>query len=558
MTTSRTDSAQSRRNFLSLLGAGAAASLGGAALSGCSKRARAVGSVANADQVASILPQYQPLTLVQPDIPGEGAIAAGFLKYPRELVRAVKEKPGRGGPQINAMTPWWGPVPPGLGNNSFLDAVNAELGVVVNPSIQDGGTYAAKLSAMLGARDVPDLLCAPTWEIDKIPRFSQAVKALFEDLTPYLAKDAVKAYPLLATLPTAAWQYSVWSGRLSAVPFPTDGPFPWGLFYRKDLTDRAGVQAPKTIDELHAFGKKMTDAGRGVWAFSNIFSMVQMFFKCPSAGTGWRKKPSGGLEHRYETPEFRQALEFTARLYADGLVHPEVVASTGADSKQLFSAGKVIAFQDGIGAWRGMQSEQSKITPGFNMQPIPVFSAVGGDPLTWANEAPIFYTFIKKGLGEARVQELLRVLDWCAAPFGSFEHELSAYGVEGKHFTRAEDHSPLSTALGRSELAEQFRFLGGRAPTIVATADVPNFLPDLFAYSKATIKYREPDPFVGIKLELPANYSKLLVNTEDKITDVVRGRRPLSDLDAIVSEWRNAGGDEGRAFFEKALADNGR
>lgn len=557
MTQSFSDAAKGRRDFLAMMAVGAVASLGSGALSGCSKRARAGGLAANAAQVAALLPTYKPLPLAPPDIPGEGPIPDGYLHYPRELVRAIAEKPGRGGPPVRTMTPWWGPTPPGLGRSSFIDAMNAELGVTVDPSVQDGSTFAAKLSAMLGARDVPDLLSAPTWEIDKIPRFSQAVKALFEDLTPYLKADAVSAYPMLATLPTAAWQYSVWGGRLAAVPYPNDGPFPWALFYRKDLTDKAGVGAPKTIDELYAFGQKMTDASRGVWAFGRITDMVQMFFKCPGSG-GWRKKPGGGLEHRYELPEFRQALEFSARLHREGLVHPDVMASNGADAKQLFSSGKMVVMQDGVGVWRGMQSEQAKVTPGFNMQPIPIFSAVGGEPLSWGSEAPIFYTFIKKGLGQARVEELLGVLNYCAAPFGSKEHELNAYGVEGKHFTRAADGSPLPTELGRSELAEQFRFLGGRAPVLVATADVPKFLPDLLAYSKATIKYREPSPFQGIKLELPANYSKLLINTEDKINDVVRGRRPLTDVDQIVQEWRRAGGDEGRAFFEKALADNGR
>jgi putative aldouronate transport system substrate-binding protein len=286
--------------------------------------------------------------------------------------------------------------------------------------------------------------------------------------------------------------------------------------------------------------------------------MVQMFFKLPSSAGGWRKKAGGGLEFRYEIPEFRQALEVTARLHREGLVHPDVMASNGADSKQLFSSGKMIAVQDGLGAWRGMQSEQSRITPGFNMQPVPVFSAIGGEPLSWASEAPIFYTFIKKGLPASRVEELLGVLNWCAAPFGCHEHELSAHGVEGKHFTRSADGSPLATVLGQNELAEQYRFLGGRAPALVATADVPNFLQDLLAYSKTTLKYRETDLFAGIKMELPANYSKLLVTTDEKINDVVRGRRPLSDVDQIVKEWRLAGGDEGRAFLEKVLADNGR
>jgi putative aldouronate transport system substrate-binding protein len=365
------NAAPSRRRFLAGVGAGgAAAALGGAVLTGCSKRPRGTGSAANAEEVAAILPAHRPLTLLPPDIPGEGPSPAGYLHYPRELTRAIGKKPGRGGPTITSMTPWWGPTPPGLGRSAFLDAVNAELGVAVSPSVQDGSTFAAKLSAILGARDVPDLLCAPTWEIGKIPRFSQAVKALFEDLTPHLKGPAVGAYPMLASLPTAAWQYSVWGGRLAAVPYPTDGPFPWALFYRKDLTDRAGVEAPTSIDGLVEFGKKMTDASRGVWAFGTVLSMVQMFFKLPSSAGGWRKKAGGGLEFRYEIPEFRQALEVTARLHREGLVHPDVMASNGADSKQLFSSGKMIAVQDGLGAWRGMQSEQSRITPGFNMQPL--------------------------------------------------------------------------------------------------------------------------------------------------------------------------------------------
>ena len=92
----------------------------------------------------------------------------------------------------------------------------------------------------------------------------------------------------------------------------------------------------------------------------------------------------------------------------------------------------------------------------------------------------------------------------------------------------------------------------------VATAELPSHVSDSLAYAQATANYLKPDLFEGIKLELPASYSKLLVTTEEKIRDVVRGRRPISDLDEIVNHWRRSGGDEGRAFFEKALADNGR
>jgi putative aldouronate transport system substrate-binding protein len=548
-----------RRDFLTLLGTGAAAALSDSLL-GCTRHPAPRGSASNAGAVAALLPHYKPIELLQPDYPGRGPIPDGYLRYPTKLVRAIAEKPSRSGRVIRTMSPAWGPTPPGLGRNSFLDAINAELGVTVNPSIQDGNTFGDKLSAMLGARDVPDVLVTPSWEIDRIPRFSQAVRALFADLTELLRGDAVDTYPMLATLPTLAWQYSVWGDRLAAVPFPTDGPFPWALFYRKDLTDRAGVEAPKDIDALYEFGKRMTDPGKGVWAFGSIFNMVQMLFKCPGSKGGWRKKAGGGLEFKLEIPEFRQALGFTRRLFTEGMVHPDVVASRGADTKQLFNAGRILVCEDGMGAWRGMQSEQAKVTPGFDMQPMPIFSAVGGDPMAWGGGAPIFYTFVKKGLGPDRTREILRVLDWCAAPLGSKEYELNSVGVEGRHFTRSADGSPVPTDLGRKEIASpgQYTLLGGRAPAVVGTADVSTYIEDLFAYLESTIRYLEPDLFEGIKVELPSTVSRGIAPTEDKLNDLIRGRRPLGDLDEIVAEWRASGGDEGREFLEETLAANGR
>jgi putative aldouronate transport system substrate-binding protein len=524
---------------------------------GCRPRTRIRGAATSAKDCLAVMPKRTPRVLLKPDVPGDGVLPDGFFKYPAELVRVIERKPGRGAEPIHAMCAWWGPTPAGAGRNAYVDAVNAELGVQVLPNMQDGNTFAQKLSAMLAARDIPDVLSVPSWEVSKIPRFSLAVKALFADLTEHLKGDAVSAYPMLATLPAAAWAHCVWGGRLSAVPYPQDGPpFPWALYYRKDLCDRAGVEAPKSIDELYQFGKRMTDPNRGVWAFGDTFEMVQMFFKCPSMHTGWRRSARGGLEHKYETVEYRQAVEFTARLYREGFVHPDMVATNGGDQMQLFNSGRLLCCRNGLGSWRNLQSEQSTITPGYDIQPVHLFSAVGGDPLAWTSDEPVFYTFINRKLSRERVGEILRVLDWCAAPFGSREHLLTEYGVEGQHFVRSSDGSPIPTELGRKEIAHQFRVLGGRMPALVGTSDVPNYVNDLLAYARAALPHREFNPFEGIKLELPPNFSRVIVPTEDKIKDVVRGRRPLSDLDQIVHEWRRSGGDEGREFLEKVLADN--
>jgi len=503
------------------------------------------------------VPTRIPRSLLTPDAPSQGPLPEGFFKYPTELVRVIEQKPGHSAEPITAMSAWWGPTPPGRGRNAYVDAVNAELGVPVSPSVQDGINFAAKLSAMLAARDIPDILSVPRWEVEKIPRYSQAVAALFADLTPFLQGDAAKAFPMLASLPTAAWQHSVWGGRLSAVPFPEDAPpLPWAMFYRKDVCDRAGVAMPTSIDELYRFGQKMTDPNRNVWAFGSVFEMVQMYFKCSGVRGGWRVSASGRLEHKYETVEFRQAVEFTARLHREGMVHPDIIATNGNDQKLLFASGRLFCCQEGLGTWRSMQSYESSITPGFDMQPVYLFSATGGDPLAWSGDEPVFYTFIKKKLSRDRIEEILRVLDWCAAPFGSVEHCLNEFGREGTHFTRAPDGSPVKTELGRKEIAFQFRALGGRVPSLVGTSDVPNYVRDILAYGRHALKYREPNPFAGIKIELPPNVSRVIVPTEFKIIDIIRGRRPIGDLAQVVHEWRRSGGDEGREFLEKVLADN--
>jgi putative aldouronate transport system substrate-binding protein len=551
-----------RRTFLSLIGLGVAATAGGGLLAACSREAGSEGAATGGDKIASVLPRYQQMQLSKPDI--EGAIESipdGYLKFPTELADAVAEKPGTSGATYRAIAPWWGPVPPGVSQNAYAKAVNAELGMTIDTSLQDGNTYADKLSAILGARDVPDLLVAPNWEVDKIARFADAVNALFEDLTPYLAGDKASAYPALAAFPKGSWEHSVWGGKLAAVPFPTDGPFAWAMFYRKDLFDAAGHQPPGTIEEFHEVGKAMTNAKRGVWAFGSIFNMVQMYYGVHgSTQGGWRKKADGGgLEHKYETPEYREALEFAAKVYAEGLVHPDVKASKGADLKALFKGGKIVMYEDGVGAWRGMQSEQSQVLKTFNMQPMPVFAAVSGrDPKVWGTEKPIFWTFVKKGIGEAKVKELLGALNYLASPFGTKEWQLREYGVEGQHFTRGADGSPVPTELGRREIGAQFKHLVGLLPAVVTTADTPNYVQDLLTYSNETVKYLEKELTAGIKLEMPAKASAVVQPTEDKILDILHGRRPVSDLDAIVNEWRSGGGDEARGFLEKALADNGR
>jgi putative aldouronate transport system substrate-binding protein len=260
--------------------------------------------------------------------------------------------------------------------------------------------------------------------------------------------------------------------------------------------------------------------------------------------------------HKYETPEFEQMLEFMRRLFAEELVHPNVAGSKGANEKDLIGAGQIVVYRDGLGGWKELLQQHRGKNPAFALGAMPVFAHDGGKPIMYHNTAAGIFTFIKKGLPKEQVEELLSILNWCAAPFGTKEYEMSNFGVEGRHFTRDENNVPQATDLGRKEVAYTYGFLGGRplyVDWVWADAVRANV-----EWQNATFPFIEPTPTAGIRIQRPSKYSGLQVPTEDKFTDIMRGRRPVSDAKQIADEWRRDGGDEARDFYMKVLQDNGR
>jgi len=549
-------SGPNRRSFLALVGAGTAAVAAGGTLTACSDGggggSTTAGHAEATDKLTALLPKYTAYEGVKPDLPGENGADPGFTKSPTDLKRVIAEPPVKSGKEVTAMTPLWAPSPPGLGSNSYYAANNERIGAPVRFNIVNGIDYGDKLGPLLAAGNVPELLCIPGWNIGGLTRFGQAVDKLFEDLTPHLAGDKVAPYPMLANLPTAAWSFSVWNGQLKAVPFPGGGA-PWILYYRKDLMDKAGAQPPKTIADLEALGKQLTDAKRKQWAFGGISDEVQRAFGVPA---GWRKDSSGKLINKIETPEFEEAVAFVRKTFQNGWVHPEVVANNSADQKPLFEGGQVVIRQDGTGTWAETLQRQAN-NSSFKMAAVAPFAHDGGTPIVWGGDPAGIYTFMKKGLAPDRIAELLGVLNYTASPFGTEENQLYNYGVEGKHYTRLPSGAPKLTPLGQKEIAPTYLFLGGR-PNAITQSEYPGYVEAMSTWQNLAAKYREKNLFEGIRVEQPAKYAALAQPFDDKLQDIYRGRRPMSDLKVAIKEWQTKGGDAGRDFFAKVLSDNGR
>ncbi|MFC5826653.1 extracellular solute-binding protein [Nonomuraea insulae] len=539
-----------RRGFLGLVGASVL-------VAGCAeKREASKGTAVAADKLKNLVPTRVPFDIpgLKPDLQGAEFVQPGFLTRPAQMVQAVTAKPLTSGKEVTAMTPLWGTVPPGLGSNSYYDAVNERLGGTVRFNISDGNTYGQKLSTLLASNDVPEMVMVPNWELIKIAHFTEAANKLFADLSPYLAGDKAKEFPLLANYDTAAWQYGVFGGVLQGIPWQND-PYPFATFVRQDILEELGLQHPKSGDDLVALGKAITDAKKKRWAYGG--GMEQEMQRAFGAPREWRKKGDGTLIYKYETDEWAAHIEFMTKLFDAGYVHPDVMANKDADNKGIFGSGEMVIYRDGLGAWHENLGRFQPDNPKFDQQIVDPYPArAGGTPIMWRNEPASMFVFLKKGLGDARTRELLAVSNWASGPFGTQEYELVNNGVEGKHYT-VEDGKVKQTALGRKEVAPTYMFLSGR-PNANAMSQYEGLVQAQWDWQTKAAKLLENDPFVGIRVETPSKMAGLTVPTEDKMQEIFRGKRPVSEWPKILREWQDQGGNEAREFYMKVARENGR
>mgnify|MGYP001214715079 FL=1 len=540
-----------RRRFLGLVGASTAAALTAGTLSGCgSGGGGGGGSASEATSLDDLIPTYIPFDGVSPDIEGLHGAPDGFTSYPDTLITAVPEPLGRGG-HYTAMTPMWGPIPPGLGNNSFFDHVNGRMGATVEFNFQDGNTIIDKMNAVVAGRDVADITMFPDWVINLVPQFNRAVGELFEDLTPLLAGDSAAAYPMLANLDGDAWRWNVFNGRLQGVPWPSE-PFGNWVLYRRDLLEEYGIEPPSSPDDLFAIGEEINDPDNNRWAFGDFTLSIRQIFGAPKQ---WRHE-GGELIHMFETDEWRAGVEYMRKVFDAGLVHPDIVAKAD-NSKELLNSGQIVFNQDGIGAWHEAYMQMLGDDPEFRLDLMPVFGAGGEDPVMHRNDPSSQSVFVRKGMEPEEVEEILGILDFCAAPFGTREYMDYRYGKEGVHHELDDNGAPQLTDLGNSEVNDGYYFLSGRPPA-VTESQYPDFVQWKCDWYNHAARFAEEDPFAGIRIQRPERFSAAETPMTDKVEDIIRGREDLGALDRAIADWRRDGGDEGREFYMEVLQEHGR
>ncbi|GCB45655.1 extracellular solute-binding protein [Streptomyces sp. NL15-2K] len=549
-------SGPSRRSFLASTAVATAAVAGGMPLlaaCGGSQEGRKEGTTSGKD-AKKLLPTFVAQNVVSPDIPSKNGSAAGFTQ-PLDLSTlktAVPEKLGKGS-KIKIMAPFWG-TPPSNGN-PYYKAMNEAIGVDVSWQNQDGNTYDEKLGAILASSDIPDVVVVPGWNLNgKIP---SAINAKFADLGEYLSGDKVKDYPNLAAVPTDAWQRSIFGGQLRAIPMPASYVVNIAPFYRKDVFDKEGYELPTSADEFLAWAKEATNAKAKVWACDDMkWTAFNMFGALSGSEKAlWWNLEGDKLINRIETEAYLEALEWTRKLYAAGVVHPDAKAANQGVAGNRFTAGQSLVYNDDLSALWGKTAEQRTQNENFEMGVMDIFGHDGGDPTLWAVQPANIFTFVSKKASKQVVQDFLAIANYCASPYGTKEYMLTVYGVEGTDYT-VKDGVPTKSTKGVNEVNGAFDYTGDPA-AYIAHPDLPEIAKQQVEWQQRMGAFTKKSSFYGLTITEPNRWTNLADDFEQLEDDIVRGRKKVSDMQQAVSDWKKQGGDDLRAWYKKLLDDNG-
>ena len=516
------------------------------------------------------LPAYVPAQRPKPDFLSKGALYEdGYINYPAEHPKGVSSPPGLGGNVVAFVQPLQPPPTP-LDQNPAWKEVNKQLNVTFQFNLAAPADLQVKLSTLMAGNDLPDFINVFRGinGIANLPPFLQASCA---DLTPYLGGDAAKEYPFLAAIPTFAWRNSgsVINNHIYMVPIERYAPGALLLKNTNVYDKEIGANyVPKSLDDFRRVLLQLNRPQDGRYAISSYQAVtaaggafaVAYFAAAFGAPNSWLVDSTGKFVKDFETPQFKEAVMYARDLVAAGVFHPNTLSNSSIKGQESdFVSGRAVLSVSSFGnPWNDVWRQMRGLRNPTEVMMIPPFPAHEG-----GKAAHLFglgfqsATAMKKASPE-RIKELLRILNYLAAPFGSAEDLLLTSGLNDTDYKLDSAGNPVLTSRGLTDANNvPWKYVIQR-PQVMYLPDIPDYAKVMYDAEQQLIPLGVADPSLG--LYSPTSTSKGVPVEKalmDALTELMAGRRPVSDYDQLVKDWQNAAGNQIRTELMQANAGAG-
>jgi len=526
----------------------------------------------------NVYPTFRPVTTgPKPDFASSGPqYEDGFTNFPKDNPKSWTKSPPGNGTNVSVLSQARGiggntpPTP--LDNNPAWKEVNRQLNANVTYTITPTPDYQAKLAAVMSGTDLPDIILfqgglggtnatSSTVGASSTTNLPAFLEHSMADLTPYLGGDAVKDYPNLAAIPTFAWKNSgcAYNGKIYMWPVERYRPLNM-LFRNTDIWDKE-VGANYVPTDAADFKKALVQVNRPkddryAIVGTNIQYNLQVFPALFGAPNGWAID-NGKLTRDIETPQYKESIAYIRDLVASGLYYPDSLINPASSAGvQTFAQGKgaIMVYTFGVN-WSSLWTATQAAKPVVNFLPLGLFPGhTGQKPGHFLGPGFIVTNGMKKGSPE-RIQEILRIVDWLAAPFGSAEDLLLTYGIKDVEYTLdANGHPVQNKGAAADTQAVPWQYIV-QHPQVMFFPNYPDYAKLEYEAEHMLIPVGIEDPTWGYFSSANSTQGPSISQTVlDTLTDILVGRRDISEYDQMVKDWQQKGGNTIRGELESAIA----
>lgn len=235
-----------------------------------------------------------------------------------------------GTPTVSFMIPdFTGHVLSNEHSDEVIAKYEAYTGTHVEWRTEANDTYSEKFGLTLMDKDNMPMILTATKTLDQNANAADAAKrGAFWDLTEYLQDS--EAYPNLSQISPDVLKGLTVDGQIIGIP-RSRAIGRNGLGYRTDWAEAVGItEAPKTVEDVYDMLYKFTyddpdgngandTYGLEMCKYTGPWDIIQTWFGC---GNGWVEQ-DGKLVPVHQTAEYKEALDWMRKIYADGLVRPD-------------------------------------------------------------------------------------------------------------------------------------------------------------------------------------------------------------------------------------------
>lgn len=479
---------------------------------------------------------------VKPDLPGSEGIPAGYFNYPPDPPAIVSGDVGTGS-TITALLEG-APVAVPKDKNSWLQSLDKLTNSTLDVTSVAGADYADKLQVTIAGSNLPDLIQFPP----TTPDLPQILDKYCVDLSDYIGGDKVSSYPALQALPPTAWTAGLVNGHLYGISQPrSKASRTWTA--RTDIIDQLGLSFDDVTDgkSFLEFCKELTDTKKKRWAFGQdpTLWLVRAVQEMTGGPNQWAVE-NGKYVRDIETEQYVTALDAVRQLWSAGTIHPDSFSAPSAD---WWPAGTTVFYIQAFEGW----TRQHLATPDIGISAIKPPKWNGGGPARKFLGPGNYIDFvaIKKG-DDKRIQEILRVINFLAAPFGTKEYLAVNYGVEGDDYTlKGTDPVPTKDAVNAKSTS--LPYVGGTEFSVIYVPGDEDLVKAEHQYLSDVIPTGVVDAhqgkFSATAITKGATEEQKLVDVQNEI---IQGRKPMSAFKDAVAAWKTAVGDKIREEYANA------